>query len=51
MTTKKSTKILDPLILTDRKNPTFEGELLKVKNKLKVNVDHFADKDAKIAYV
>ena len=51
VTTKKSTKIPDPPILTDGKNPTFEGWLLKVKNKLKVNADHFADEDAKIAYV
>jgi len=51
VTAKKSTKIPDPPILTDGKNPTFEGWLLKVKNKLKVNADHFADEDAKIAYV
>jgi hypothetical protein len=38
-------------MLTDRKNPTFEGWLSKIKNKLKVNADHFADEDAKIAYV
>jgi hypothetical protein len=38
-------------MLTDGKNPTFEGWLSKIKNKLKVNADHFADEDAKIAYV
>jgi hypothetical protein len=47
----KSTKILDPPILTNRKNSTFEGWLLKIKNKLKVNADHFADEEAKIAYI
>jgi hypothetical protein len=47
----KSTKISDPPLLTDGKSPTFSGWLLKIKNKLKVNADHFADKDAKIAYI
>jgi hypothetical protein len=49
--TKKSTKILDPPILTDGQNPTFTSWLSKIRNKLKVNSDHFADEDAKIAYV
>jgi hypothetical protein len=47
----KSTKIPNPPLLTDGKSPTFSGWLLKVKNKLKVNADHFADEDAKIAYI
>jgi hypothetical protein len=38
-------------MLTDGKNPTFKGWLSKIKNKLKVNADHFADEGAKIAYV
>jgi hypothetical protein len=38
-------------MLTDGKNPTFKGWLLKIKNKLKVNADYFVDEDAKIAYV
>jgi hypothetical protein len=50
-TSIKSTKIPDPPLLTDGKSPTFSGWLLKIKNKLKVNADHFADKDAKIAYI
>jgi hypothetical protein len=47
----KTTKILDPLVLTDRKNPTFNRWLLKMKNKLKVNNNHFADEEAKIVYI
>jgi hypothetical protein len=38
-------------MLTDGKNPTFNGWLSKMKNKLKVNANHFADKEAKIAYI
>jgi hypothetical protein len=49
--TTKSTKIPDPPILIDGKNPTFDGWLSKMKNKLKVNADHFANEEAKIAYI
>jgi hypothetical protein len=51
VTNEKSTKILDPPILTDGQNPTFTSWLSKMRNKLKVNSDHFVDKEAKIAYV
>ena len=47
----KTTKILDLLMLTDRKNLTFNGWLSKIKNKLKVNANYFANKDTKIAYI
>ena len=48
---EKSTKILDPPILTDGQNPTFTSWLSKIRNKLKVNSDYFVDEEAKIAYV
>jgi hypothetical protein len=38
-------------MLTNGKNPTFDGWLSKMKNKLKVNADHFANEEAKIAYI
>lgn len=50
-TTTKSTKIPDPPILIDGKNPTFDSWLSMMKNKLKVNANHFANKEAKIAYI
>jgi hypothetical protein len=50
-TSTKSTKIPGPPLLTDGKSPTFSSWLLKIKNKLKVNADHFADENARIAYV
>ena len=50
-TPSKSTKIPDPPVLTNGSEPTFEGWLSKIKNKLKVNADHFRDEQARMAYV
>jgi Zinc knuckle len=49
--TKRTTKLPDPPILTDGKDPRFEDWLSRIKNKLKVNVDHYPTEAMKIAYV
>ena len=49
--TLKSTKIPDPPVLTDGKDPTFDSWKIQVVGKLQVNVDHFADEQARITYV
>ena len=47
----KSTKLPDPDTLDDGKEPRFEDWLARVKNKLKVNADHFLTEEFKRAYV
>ena len=47
----KSTKIPDPPVFTDGKDPTFDSWKIQISGKLSVNADHFADEQAKIAYV
>ena len=49
--TKRTTKLPDPPILTDGKDPRFEDWLSRIKNKLKVNADHYPTEAMKIAYV
>lgn len=48
---RKSTKLPDPPILTDGREPRFEDWLSRVKNKLKANADHYPSQSIKIAYV
>jgi hypothetical protein len=42
----KSTKIPDPPILTDGKDPTFENWKLQMQGKLRVNADHYPTEEA-----
>jgi hypothetical protein len=48
---RKSTKLLDPPILTDGKEPAFGRWRIQMQDKLKVNSDHFESMEAKMAYV
>jgi hypothetical protein len=47
----KSTKIPDPPILTDGKDPAFDSWKIQITGKLSVNADHFAGEQARITYV
>jgi hypothetical protein len=47
----KSTKLPDPPILTDGKDPTYERWRVQMQDKLTVNADHFQSVKAKKAYV
>jgi hypothetical protein len=47
----KSTKLPDPPIFTDGKDPTFERWRVQTQDKLRVNADHFQSTEAKKAYV
>jgi hypothetical protein len=47
----KSTKIPDPPILTDGKDPTFESWKLQIRGKLQVNANHFQSEEARMTYV
>jgi hypothetical protein len=47
----RSTKLPDPPVLTDGKEPTFESWKLQVQGKLHVNSDHFATIYARKTYV
>jgi hypothetical protein len=49
--TEKSTKIPDPPILTDGKEPKFEDWLLRVEDKLAANADHYPTPAMRLAYV
>ena len=49
--TEKSTKLLDLDALDNRKAPRFKDWLAQVKDKLKVNADHFPTEEFKKAYV
>jgi hypothetical protein len=49
--TKKLTKIPDPPILTDGKEPKFEDWLLRIKDKLATNKDHYLTAALRLAYV
>jgi hypothetical protein len=48
---KKSTKIPDPPILTNGKDPKFEDWLLRIKDKLAANEDHYPTAALRLAYV
>ena len=47
----KTTKLPDPELLTDGKNPELEDWLLMVRSKLKANSDHYPTNELQIAYV
>ena len=47
----KLTKLPDPDALDNRKEPRFKDWLARVKNKLKVNANHFLTKEFKRVYV
>jgi hypothetical protein len=47
----KSTKIPNPPLLMDGKEPTFESWKLQIQGKLRVNADHFQSDEARMAYV
>ena len=47
----KPTKLPDPPILTDGKDPTFERWRIQMQDKLRVNADHFQSMEAMKAYV
>jgi Zinc knuckle len=47
----KSTKIPDPPVLTDGKDPTFESWRLQMRGKLRVNSDYFLTEEARMTYV
>jgi hypothetical protein len=49
--TKKLTKIPDPPILTDGKEPKFKDWLLRIKDKLATNKDHYPTAALRLAYV
>ena len=48
---RKTTKIPDPPMLTDGKEPQFDDWLLLVSQKLTANVDHVDNPQLRIAYV
>lgn len=48
---RKSTKIPDPPMLTDGKEPRFDDWLLLMNQKLKANKDHYDTPELRIAYV
>ena len=48
---RKTTKIPDPPMLTDGKEPRFEDWLLLMNQKLTANADHFDTSQLRIAYV
>ncbi|ODM14962.1 hypothetical protein SI65_09714 [Aspergillus cristatus] len=48
---RKTTKIPDPLMLTDGKEPQFEDWLLLMTQKLAANADHFDTSQLRMAYI
>src|SRR5262245_53596785 len=50
-TSRRSAKIDNPKHLTDGKDPKYEHWLSRMKNKLRINADHFPTETAKIAYI
>ena len=48
---RKSTKIPDPPMLTDGKEPRFEDWLLLISQKLAANADHFDTPQLRMAYI
>lgn len=51
ITDRKSTKLPDPLLLSDGKDPAYASWKLQIEDKLEVNADHFRTEDACMAYV
>ena len=48
---QKSTKILDPPILTDGMELAYDDQSIKMKMKLKANLDHFPTLALQMGYV
>lgn len=48
---KKTSKIPDPPMLTDGKDPKFEDWLLRIQDKLAANADHYPTPAMRLAYV
>jgi hypothetical protein len=48
---RRTTRIDDPAILTDGKNPKFEDWLLRMEDKLSANADHYSTPTLRLAYV
>ena len=48
---KRSLKQLDPPMLTQGTDPTFEGWKIKMKHKLRENSDHFPTDESKVGYM
>ena len=48
---RRSTKIPDPPMLTDGKEPRFEDWLLLISQKLAANTDHFDTPQLRMAYI
>ena len=51
LSSKKSSKLPDPPVLTDGKDPKFDSWLLAMEDKLSVNNDHYPTGATQIAYV
>ena len=51
MSKNKSTKLLDPPILIDGKEPAYDDWLAKMQSKLEANQDHFPTQALQIGYV
>ena len=51
MSKNKSTKLLDPPILTDGKEPAYDDWLAKMQSKLEANQDHFPTQALQIGYI
>ena len=51
MSKNKSTKLPDPPILTDRKEPAYDDWLAKMQSKLEANQDHFPTQALQIGYI
>ena len=49
--TSQSIKVADPLLLTDGIDPIFDNWKLQLRDKLKVNTNHFPTPRAQMAYV
>jgi hypothetical protein len=47
----RTTKLPDPPVLTDGKDPKFTDWLSKMKAKLRANADHYTTEDLRMAYV
>src|ERR1700735_5520202 len=48
---RRTTRIDDPAILTDGKNPKFEDWLLYMEDKLSANADHYSTPTLRLAYL
>ena len=47
----RSIKVVDPLLLTDGIDPTFNNQKLQLRDKLEVNADYFPTPRARMVYV